>query len=113
MNNKEIFTVLYEICEQQFLIGVTNEDTPKIAAQGINTIRPLPQNIKDAIINTVKDIRHLDKTPQFIDYNAPSSRISYSLLGNLTVQPITQLGRQKTIEEATQELKQKMSRGEK
>lgn len=114
MNNKKIFTILYEVGEQQFLIGVTKDDPPIIAAQGVNTTRPLPQNIKDAIIDTVKDIRKMNGEPKFIDYNAPSSRMSYSLLGNLTVQPIAQHGRpQKTIDEAIHELTEKMSRGEK
>lgn len=109
MNNAEIFTILYEVGGQQFLIGVTKDHPPVIAAQGVNTTRPLPQNIKEAIINTVMDIRKMEDVPEFIDYNAPSTKMSYSLLGNLTVNPIAQYGKpQKTVNEVVKELKEKM-----
>lgn len=111
MSDYKIFTILYELGKQQFLIGVTNEEPPRVAAQGVNTSRPLPQNVKDAILKTVMDVRKMTKTPEFIDYNAPSSRMSYSLLGNITVNPVEPYGKpNKTVEETVKELKEKLGK---
>lgn len=110
-NNKDVFTILYEVRDQKYLIGVTNEDVPVIAALGVNTPRPLPQNIKRAIIETVMEIKNLTEEPKVIDFNAPSQRFSKTVLGDFTRSPLEGTEKPaKTIEEALAELKTKMQK---
>lgn len=107
--NKDVFTILYEVRDQKYLIGVTNEDVPVIAALGINTPRPLPQNIKRAVTETVMEIKNLTEEPKVIDFNAPSQRFSKTVLGDFTRSPLEGIEKPaKTIEEALAELKAKM-----
>ncbi len=107
--NKEVFTILYEVRNQKYLIGVTNEDVPVIAALGVNTPRPLPQNIKKAIIESVMEMKNLTEEPKVIDFNAPSQRFSKTVLGDFTRSPLEGTEEPaKTIDEALAELKAKM-----
>ena len=105
----EIFSILYEVNAQRYLIGVTNEDVPRIASMGVNTQRPLPINIRTTLIAAVKELKNLNEEPRVIDYNAPSSHASVSLLGNFSVTPIGDAGKPaKTIEEVLVELEKKI-----
>lgn len=108
-DDTEVFTILYEVRDQKYLIGVTNEEVPVIAALGINTSRPLPQNIKTAIAETVMEMKSLTERPKVIDFNAPSQRFSKTVLGDFTRSPLEGAEKPaKTIEEALTELKTKM-----
>jgi hypothetical protein len=105
----KIFTILYEINGQRYLIGVTNEAVPKITSMGANTSRPLPMNIRMALINAIKDLRNLTEEPLVIDYNAPSHRFSQSLLGNFSITPAENYNNPaKSEEEVLAELKAKI-----
>ena len=107
--SKDMFTILYEVRNQQYLIGVTNEEIPTIATLGVNTSRPLPQNIRKAIIETVMELKNLTEEPQVIDFNAPSRRFSKTVLSDFTKNPLEEIEQPaKTIEEALVELKAKM-----
>jgi hypothetical protein len=113
MAEKDIFTILYEIKDQKYLIGVTNDFIPTIAAMGVNTPRPLPTNVKTALIKTVMEIRKMRAEPKFIDYNAPSENISKSVLGNFSIRPMDEFTRSaRSVSEVLTELKIKMGREE-
>ncbi len=109
---QDVFTILYEINGQQYLIGVTNGHVPTVASIGVNTPRPLPQNIKSILTEKIMQIRKMDKKPQVIDYNAASTNISKTLLGDFSMSPKAQYENHtlpiKTIEEALAMLKTKM-----
>jgi hypothetical protein len=109
--NREMFTILYEVRDQQYLIGVTDADVPIIAALGVNTSRPLPQNIRQAVVETVMEIKKLQKPPEVFDYNAPSRRFSRTILGDFTSNPLEGIKQPvRTIEEALAELRSKMQK---
>jgi len=110
---KNIFTILYEVNAQKYLIGVTNEVIPTIAALGVNTTRPLPRNIRTALVESVKELRRLNQEPKVIDYNAPSNKLSSSVLSNFSVAPLTDYKAVKSVPEALAELKAKMMEGNK
>jgi hypothetical protein len=106
---KDIFTILYEVGKQKYLIGVTNEETPTIASLGINTSRPLPQNIRKAVVETVMELKGMRQEPQLVDYNAPSHKFSKAVLGDFSKNPLDGTEQPaKTIAEAIAELKMKM-----
>jgi len=108
--NTQIFTILYNLEEQQYLIGITNDHVPLIASMGINTPRPLPTNIKTTLINMVMELKKMDESPKFVDYNMPSARVSGSILSNSTIiNPVDHFDTpNKTLEEAIEKLKKKM-----
>jgi len=106
---KDIFTILYEVNGQQYVIGVTNTPVPEIATLGVNTPRPLPTNIRGALITVVKELKGIDQEPVFIDYNAPSVRVSKEMLCNFAINPLEGVERpSKNVSESLLELKAKM-----
>lgn len=111
--NKDMFTILYEVKDHQYIIGVTDEKVPVIAALGVNTSRPLPQNIRRAVVETVMEIKKLKDEPRLIDYNAPSQMFSRTVLGDFTKSPMAGVKQPaRTVEEALAELKLKMKKEE-
>ena len=110
---KDIFTVLYEVNGQRYVIGVTNDDLPHIAAMGVNTPRPLPQNIRTVLVDVIKELKELkDQKPQVIDYNAPSSHFSPAMLNNWSIMPkIDETYPARSVPEAVAVLKAKMRCG--
>ncbi len=105
-----IFTVLYEVNGQKYVIAVTNEVEPQIASMGVNTPRPLPKNMRDALIQMVKEVRKLDHDPELIDYNSPTSHSSEALFGNYSVTPISATSSPKTVETVIKELEDKLKK---
>lgn len=105
----DIFTVLYEVNGQKYVIGVTNDPEPQIASMGVNTPRPLPKNMRDALLQMVKEVRKLDHDPKLIDYNSPASHGSETLFGNYSVTPISRVtSSPKTVETVIKELEEKL-----
>jgi hypothetical protein len=109
---KEIFSILYEVNDQRYVIGITYDAAPKIASRGVNTGRPLPSNIKQALIAMVRKVRNLKVDPEFLDFNLPSEQSSLTLLGNFTVTPETDQP-MRTSEEVLRELQKKLETREK
>lgn len=106
---KDIFTILYEVNGQQYVIGVTNSSIPEIAALGVNTPRPLPMNIRGALIKVVKELKGINQEPIFIDYNAPSVKVPKEMLCNFAVNPLDNFERPtKDVSASLIELKAKM-----
>ena len=106
----DIFTVLYEVNGQKYVIAVTNEAEPQIASMGVNTPRPLPKNMRDALLQMVKEVRKLDHDPELIDYNSPTSHASETLFGNYSVTPISTMSSPKSVETVIKELEEKLKK---
>lgn len=106
---KPIFTIVYDVNGQKYAIGITHDAVPEIAAVGMNTTRPLPKNMRDALIEMVMEVKQLNEPPHLVDYNAPTSYASRSLLGNFSVTPINAIGPViKDEDEVIRELKAKL-----
>lgn len=106
----DIFTILYEVNGQKYVIGVTNEADPQIASMGVNTPRPLPKNMRDALVTMVKEAKNLDHDPKLIDFNSPTSHASETLFGNYSVTPISTFGTSKSVEEVLGELEKRLKK---
>ncbi len=107
-SSDDMFTILYEVNGQKYIVGVTNEQEPQIASMGVNTSRPLPKNMRDALLQMVKKVRNLDHDPKIIDFNSPASHASETLFGNYSVTPISESGDTKTVEEVLTELESRL-----
>ena len=110
---KDIFTILYQVNGQRYVIGVSNDDLPHIAAMGVNTPRPLPQNIRTALVDVIKECKELkNQEPKVSDYNAPSSHFSKAILNNWSITPkIDEAYPARSVPEAVAVLKAKMHCG--
>ena len=111
MAENDIFSILYEVNGQKYVIGITHTKEPKIASLGVNTPRPLPKNMRDALVAMVKNVRKLDHEPVFIDFNSMKDRASMSLLENFSVTPMAMEDTPiRSSEEVLEKLKLKLER---
>ena len=92
---------------------MTNAVVPQIASMGVNTSRPLPTNMREALIQMVKEVKVLDNDPKLIDFNSPTSHASEALLGNYSVTPISAFNALKTVEEVLKELELRLRKASK